>query len=46
MAYFTVCLDHAFFQMFGMCEPESECVKCNGTMLRKAEDGGFLCAEK
>jgi len=46
MAYFTVCLDHASFQMLGMYEPESKCVKCNGSMPRKAEGGEFWCVEK
>jgi hypothetical protein len=45
MAYVTVCLDHASFQVLGMQEPENECVKRNGTMHRKADGGGFWCVE-
>jgi hypothetical protein len=46
MMYHSQQTDHASFQMLGVYEPESDCVKCNGTMPRKAEGGGFWCAEE
>jgi hypothetical protein len=46
MAYITVCLDHPFLQVLSMYEPECECVKCNGTMPKKAEGGEFWCSVK
>ena len=46
MAYVTVCLDHAFFQVLGMKEPENESVESNGTIHRNAEGGGFWFVEK
>jgi hypothetical protein len=42
MVYVTVCLD---LTLFKMKEHENESVKCNGTMPRKAEGGGFCGAE-
>jgi hypothetical protein len=37
MVYVTVCLDHAFFQMLGMYEPENKCVKCTIAIVQCPE---------